>query len=136
MSFYIGDRVKIAGGKISGVIVDKLYSEAADRFTYMVEHDGGTGQVTSLFEDGIRKYEEVSYRVAVDCFEGVVTVIVYECCGEKEVEVARGHGHDIHGGRDGFVQALSYATKKAWGKLNNRGGNLARWGDEYEDDSM
>ena len=117
-------KVETAGE--TGVIVDKMYSEATDINLYSVQIDGN-GFVSAHFycEDDLTPYveeEEVGYATETRILEKVVVGIIYEVRGDEYIEVTRGHGHIIHEGAFGIAQATSYAFKKAWEKMN--GGNI------------
>ena len=48
----------------------------------------------------------------------VVKILKREENSTAREEIVRGHGHIIHEGDVGIVQALSYALKKAYEKIN------------------
>lgn len=110
----------------TGVIADKMYSEATDRHLYSVKIDGNDFVSAHFYtEDDLELFVEedkVSYSVDTQVLENIVVGIIYEVRGDEYTEVTRGHGHIIHEGAFGIAQATSYAYKKAWEKMN--GGNI------------
>ena len=56
------------------------------------------------------------YELKIDVAENLVIAMLLKN-GEQ---IARGHGHIIHGGDIGIAQAISYACKRIWFEL---GGN-------------
>lgn len=118
-------KVETAGA--TGVITDKMYSEATDINLYSVQIDGNDFTSAHFYCDDdltlyVEEKEEVGYEIETRIIGSVVVAIVYETSGDKKVEVTRGHGHIFHEGAAGVVQATSYAFKKAWEKMN--GGNI------------
>lgn len=148
MAFNIGDRVRVRdwrvvtseqgsterwkGGKAQncgkeGNIIDKLSSEKRGCTIYKVHFDD-TGipssvdytenelerVVSSTKENGITASLSINFELANN-------VVITEITEHGEI-IARGHGHIIHDGTIGVVQAASYALKKAYVKLN--GGEL------------
>ena len=114
MSFNIGDEVRVRLTDESGVITDKMFSEAKGVYVYVIKpHDGGR----SIMRDGdaLEEYSKrEEYEIDVDIADNVVIAIIYEIIGERKIEVCRGHGHIIHEGAEGIAQALAYASKKAF----------------------
>ena len=141
MEFKIGDRVKVKeyanilesyrtkgvarlSGEI-GTVTDKLYSEVNDGFIYRVHFDGYDRPSNKLWIEGyLDKYVEPSseYKFEFECLDNVVVAICYEVVGDTKTEIGRGHGHIIHEGALGIVQASAYALKKLYEKMN--GGRL------------
>ena len=129
MSFNIGDVViekavftKTPANK--GTIVDKMYSEADSKFIYKVYFEKDRIYLFCNEED-LELCEEivkadVNYTVEAEILENVAVVKIFKSEKDSLVleEIARGHGHIIHEGDIGVVQALSYGLKKAYEKMN------------------
>lgn len=113
-----------AGAK--GTIVDKMYSEAESRFLYRIRIEGENFTRAAFYsEDDIEiniGEIEAEYSVETEFLDNVVIAIVYKTVNGEKQEFVRGHGHIIHEGDVGVLQALSYALKKAYEKFN--GGTL------------
>ena len=109
-----------------GRIVDTLYSEAFDCYVYTVHFDGQSSPSRSKFDcdsfEAVPEAPEAKYHYDIQKTDGRVIAILYETVGDEEKEVARGYGHIIHDGVNGFAQASSYALKKLYESLN--GGKL------------
>ena len=130
MSFNIGDSVikksKFFGEKEIGTIVDKMYSEADSKFIYKVRFERDKVTFTRfVYEEELELCEEdvkanVHYIVETEILENVavVKILKREENSTAREEIVRGHGHIIHEGDVGIVQALSYALKKAYEKIN------------------
>ena len=80
---------------------------------YIVKKDS-TNRKSLYTDEDIELVHELYYKAEVEILENVVVGIVYEMNGDNKIEVARGHGHIIHNGAEGIVQATSYAFKRAW----------------------
>ena len=109
-----------------GKIVDKMYSEAYDAFVYKVLFDGCELPSSSSFTADAfhllpaKDHVEYTYDIAVE--DNVVVANLYEIRGGERKWIARGHGHILNDGINGYAQAASYALKKIYEKLN--GGNV------------
>lgn len=57
------------------------------------------------------------YDASVQITDTIVIGVIYEIQHGVKTEVARGHGHIIHAGALGIVQATSYAFREAWRSL-------------------
>lgn len=117
-SLWNSGKSKICGK--SGVIVDKMYSEAYERFVYRIRFDDSIApsnyQITA---DNLKLDEEhpqYTYNIAIE--DGVVVAVLYETVGDKTKEVGRGHGHIMHDGVIGVAQAASYALKRIYIDMN------------------
>ena len=121
--FEIGTRIVNAYGE-SGKVVDRMYSEKEKTYYYGVQYDTHEEDEVLLAKgDELKKEtEDVEYSVETEILNNVCIVRLYRGKGDIKREVARGHGHIIHEGDIGVAQALSYAFKKAYEKINN--GNL------------
>lgn len=109
--------------------VDKLWSAAKDRMCYHIRLDGMNVISNVLYTEGMFDrisdlLAKVTYEWEFDYLENVVVARCYELTEDSKTEIARGHGHIIHEGAPGIVQASAYAVKKAWEILNNKGGRL------------
>lgn len=109
-----------------GEIVDKMYSEAEGKNLYRICIDGETRTRAAFYTDEdlelYKKEKPADYCIETEVLDNVCVAIVYRIEGDEKVEVVRGHGHIIHEGDVGIVQAFSYALKKAYEKVN--GGNV------------
>lgn len=109
-----------------GEIVDKMYSEAEGKYLYRICIDGETRTRAAFYtEEDLELYvkeRKADYCIESEVLDNVCLAIVYRIEGDEKVEVVRGHGHIIHEGDLGIVQAFSYALKKAYEKMN--GGEL------------
>jgi hypothetical protein len=116
VEFLIGDKV-IFEGK-TGVITDRMYSQV--RKTHLFEVDIGF-DVVMVKADVLTKYTPPKeYKITAEVTNeedsyNLVVVVIYE----DGVEVSRGHGHIIHEGAVGIAQAMSYASKRAFMKIDN-----------------
>lgn len=109
-------RVSMLCGK-EGVIVDKMYSEKNGEFVFVVKFDSFDKDSSKLWtEDQLEVVESVVSEI--DFKFDVVDNVVVCICTEDGEEVGRGHGHIIHEGRIGVVQAASYALKRLYERMN------------------
>lgn len=119
MKFNIGDKVVCHSyrhaGK-TGVVVDRMTSEVKGT-VYTVKMDGSSRELT-MQEDLLDLIvEEQKYTAEVDFEDNVVVVRICAMRNGKKTEVAKGHGHILHDGVYGFGQAVSYAAKRAFIKI-------------------
>lgn len=130
--FNIGDRVRsITLGK-AGVVEDKLFSNKADGFVYIVKFDDSTHPFYKPLPGGeLVSVEEPTYRFEVYRADNVMVAVMYEDGCESEREIGRFHGHIIHEGAIGVAQAASYAMKKLYTSMNG-GSMLVYGGDEVD----
>ena len=140
MAFNIGDRIKTKAyedlpeelrnngiakmTKKFGTIEDRMYSESADKFFYVIKFDGFKTTSHKMWsEDYLEAYSvNVTYHYEFDYLDNVVVARFYEIRDGVKTEIGRGHGHIIHEGAVGISQAASYALKKIFENLN--GGSL------------
>lgn len=104
-----------------GTIVDKLFSESVGEFVYVIHFDEYELQSKKIWRaDHLMPYIEkkAEYGCTLDICDNVVVVIITE----NGKEIGRGHGHILHEGTFGIVQAASYGLKKIYEKMN--GGSL------------
>lgn len=107
----------------TAVIVDKMFSEAESRFLYRIRIDGETITRAAFYtEEDFVGEDEDQYTLEAKVLDNVCVVIVFKNENGEKKEISRGHGHRIHEGEIGIMQAFSYAIKKAYEKINN--GNL------------
>jgi hypothetical protein len=118
-NFNIGDEVKVSRTKETGVITDKMYSEAKSTFMYVIKPND-SGRSIMRFEQELEPLsKQDQYKVEVDIADGVVIGVIYEVTNNSKQEVCRGHGHVIHEGSIEIAQACSYAFKKAFASIDN-----------------
>jgi hypothetical protein len=112
--FNIGDEVRVTTTNESGVVTDRMYSEAKSLFLYAIKpHDGGRSVIRK--ESELEAFvKQAEYKIESDIADNVVIVVIYELRNGNKIEVCRGHGHIIHEGSEGVAQALAYASKKAF----------------------
>jgi hypothetical protein len=118
-NFNIGDEVKVSRTKETGVITDKMYSEAKSTFMYVVKPNDSGRSIMRLEQELEPLSKQAQYKVEVDVADGVVIGVIYEVTNNSKQEVFRGHGHVIHEGSIGIAQACSYAFKKAFASIDN-----------------
>lgn len=121
-TFNIGDRVRVKkyAETKEGVVVDKLYSEAHDKFIYRLHLEGCDKPSAAQYDaDSLELVanEPVTYHHEFEYLDNIVIAIFYEIRGDKKIEVGRGHGHIIHEGAFGVAQASSYALRRIWQKM-------------------
>ena len=117
--FNIGDEVRVTNTNESGVITDKMYSEAKSYFIYIIKpHDGGRSIMRE--ESHLEPHSSAKeYKIETDIADNVVIGIIYEVIDGQKHEVCRGHGHIIHDGAEGIAQACSYAYKRAFEHIDS-----------------
>lgn len=119
MSFKIGEEVRVKLTDESGVITDKMFSEAKGYFIYVIEpHDGGKSFMRNGEQLEVYK-KQTEYSVETRIADNVVIGIIYEIEGDLKTEVCRGHGHIIHEGAEGVAQACAYAYKQAFTAIDS-----------------
>ena len=115
--YNINDKVVTVYGE-EAVIVDKMFSEKDQIQYYSIK----TGSIVEDFvpEEKLKALpkENLNITVEIEILDKVVIGIIKK----DGKEIARGHGHRIHEGSDGIVQAISYAYRKCWESIN--GGTL------------
>ena len=113
-NFNIGDEVRVPYTNESGVITDRMYSEAKSQFLFVIKPHGG-GRSFVRKEDDIEPFHKpIEYRIKTEIADNVVIGVICEVRDGNEIEICRGHGHIIHEGAEGIAQACSYAYKKAF----------------------
>lgn len=111
----IGCRVRVNSHE--GVIVDKMHSEKSGKTLYEVEFNIYGKKATKMCaEDQLEVVEEIIHDIDFK-FEVADNVVICTAI-EDGVEIGRGHGHIIHEGRIGVVQASSYALKRLYERMN------------------
>lgn len=105
-----------------GTIADKMYSEAEDKHLYRIRIEG-EARVRSAFytEEDFELYVadiKQDYILETEILENLAVVRIYKNEDGEKKEIVRGHGHIFHEGDIGVIQALSYALKKAYEKIN------------------
>lgn len=130
MAYNIDDKVILKMNREKGIIVDKLFSETSGETCYKVHLVGSDYTLKSLFEEEdlepVEEKPEYSFTFDIaDDERNIVIAIIRKTVGDVTTEIGRGHGHIIHDGDDGIVQAASWALKKIWQDMN--GGRVGRW---------
>ena len=121
MEIKIGDKVRFEHavfGNMVGTVKEIFDSPVLSTKAYNVHvrMSDGIGRAFVVSEEDIRlaeKEPEISsgeFEIKLDVADNIVVAILFKN-GE---EIARGHGHIIHGGDMGIAQAISYATKRIW----------------------
>ena len=111
-TFNLDEKVIDSQTNMEGEIVDIQLSYVHDKFICVIRLDNGMRVVRDeRFLE--RAKENKTYRTETQCADNVIIAIVYEVSNLGEKEVCRGHAHIIHEGAEGFVQACSYAYKRA-----------------------
>lgn len=118
MKYQIGDEVSVKVSGESGVITDRMFSEAKNIYIYAIKpNDGGRSILRK--EDDLEPYMTApEYALAAEVADGVVVAVIYEVIDGNRVEVCREHAHILHDGVEGIAQAYSYATKKLFSKVD------------------
>lgn len=143
MAFNIGDRIRVKAyedlpeelrnngvarmAKKLGTVEDRMYSESADKFFYVIKFDDFKVTSTKMWTEDFLEMprDDVTYHYEFDYLDNVVVARFYEVRGEVKTEIGRGHGHIIHAGAIGVAQASSYALKKIFENLND--GKLTKY---------
>jgi hypothetical protein len=111
--FNIGDKVVNAYGE-EGTVLDRMLSEKDQKYYYTIK----AGSLTEHFvpEEKLKAMpkENLNITAEIEILDNVVIGIIKN----DGKEIARGHGHRIHEGEQGIIQAISYAFKKAYEKVN------------------
>jgi hypothetical protein len=103
-------------------VIDRLYSEAKQAYTYKLLLTGAKTIPTRLLPaevlEPIVEKPLRSYVHEIDYLEDVVVAKFYEVDENgNKTEIARGHGHIIHEGALGIAQAAGYALKRIRDKV-------------------
>ena len=102
-------------------IVDRLYSERFGGYVYRVKEPDADIPSRAEFTEDFLEAVDTTVRYVCEVEDGgnvIIANIYEERSGERE-RVARGHGHVFHEGALGFTQALSYALKRAYQRLQD-----------------
>lgn len=105
----IGDKIIITETGAIGSIADKT-----GRRYIVVDDDGvyiGSFKETEIEEIAEESDDTPSFELCVQKADNVIIVIIRDADGD---EITRGHGHIIHSGVFGEIQAFSWACKKAF----------------------
>jgi hypothetical protein len=113
--FNIGDKVVNAYGE-ENIVIDRMLSEKEQKYYYQIKTCNGNVIEDFVAEENLKAMpkENLNITVEVEILDSVVVGIIKK----DGKEIARGHGHRIHEGSDGIIQAISYAFKKCWEKVN------------------
>jgi hypothetical protein len=115
--FNIGDKVVNAYGE-EGTVLDRMLSEKDQKYYYTIKAGSLTENLVS--EEKLKACPKENYDITVEIkiLDNVVVGMINKEENGVKTEVARGHGHRIHEGSDGIIQAISYAFKKCWESIN------------------
>ena len=110
-ALWTGPKSRLAG--MVGVVVDKLYSEAAGCHVYKLKLEGFDRASNAVFV--ANDLEELpkptaNLRFEIEILEDVVVARMFD----GDTQLAIGHGHVFHDGALGIAQAGSYAMKKCY----------------------
>lgn len=118
----IGLKVQTSDGEI-GTITDRMYSEIKKEYYYTVKLEDADFETCILCKaDELQEFQDRSngnYIAQAEILDNICIAVVYKVDGVNKEEISRGHGHIIHEGEIGVLQALSYAFKKAYDKITN-----------------
>ena len=121
----IGAKVVSVYGE-TGRVVDRMYSEKDKEYYYGVNYDNHEDDEILLAKgDELKEVQGVNvdgYQAEASVLNNVCVAVIYKDEKGGKREVCRGNGHIIHEGDIGVAQAMSYAFKKAYEKINN--GNI------------
>ena len=115
--FKIGDRVVAGSNRVSGEVMECLYSSRNDEWLYEINSYGediGTYAERHLEPAPVKK----EYRIDMEIADNVVICKLIDVTDGKSEEISRGHGHVIHLGDIGIGQAASYAAKQMYIAMN------------------
>lgn len=123
MEIKVGNKVMVEHENLKyacGIVAAIYENYNLSTKVYEVKFDG-SGNKYILPEEDLRLIEEPNFadenfEIKIDVADNLVVAMLLKN-GE---EIARGHGHIIHGGDIGIAQAISYACKRIWFEL---GGN-------------
>lgn len=116
--FKIGDRVVAGSNRVSGEVMECLYSTRNDEGLYEINSCGediGTYAERYLEPAPVKKEYRIDFEIADN---NVVICKLLDVTGGEAEEISRGHGHVIHQGDIGIAQAASYAAKQMYIALN------------------
>lgn len=132
MEFNISDRVRVKNHGIKskkmsgceGEIIDKLFSANASDFLYSVKFDEFDRSYKLWAADELELCEDCAkYAIEFEYLDTLVVARLYEVTDERKTEISKNHGHIIHDGALGIVQAASFALSRLY----------KRFGEEVED---
>ena len=122
-ALWTGVKSRLAG--VVGEVVDKLYSEGSSCYVYKLHLEGFDRTSNALFiADDLEEppKPQANLRFEVKILEDVVCARMLD--GETQLGI--GHGHVIHGGTLGVMQAASFAMRRCYesmgGTFPKRGG--------------
>jgi hypothetical protein len=116
--FKIGDNVKDRTGTL-GKVVDVLFSAAQGDYVYKLKPETGA-RIFTRAEDSLEFVKaEPEYNISVAIADNVVIFVMTDAY--DDTEICRGHGHVIHEGAVGIMQAAFYAAQIAFEKIDKDG---------------
>lgn len=115
--FKIGDRVVVGNNRVSGEVMECLYSTRSDEWLY--ELSSSCGNIGTYAEHHMELAPvKKEYHIEMEIADNVVICKLIDVTGGKNKEISRGHGHVIHMGDIGIGQAASYAAKQMYIAMN------------------
>lgn len=111
--FKIGDRVRALTCTFEGEVTDTMFSLSTG-WSYLVKNKGFFREADLELIPDKKGY---SIDIKIDIASNVVIATLYEVTEDTKSPLAKGHGHMIHEGELGVVQAASYACKKLYESL-------------------
>ena len=119
MEIKFGDRVIVETNCIGPTLATVLNKYVGQDMStaYQVQFSNMSTMLVSEEDVKLAKEEmganPEEFELKIDVAENLVVAMLLKN-GE---EIARGHGHIIHGGDIGIAQAISYAAKRIWFEL-------------------
>lgn len=111
--FNIGDKVVNAYGE-EHIVIDRYFSHKEQKNHYSIQ--SGSIIEHCVPEEKLKLVEKENFNITVEI--KILDEVVVGIIKKDGEEIHRGHGHRIHEGEDGIVQAISYAFKKCWESIN------------------
>lgn len=117
--FNIGDKVVNAYGE-ENIVIDRMLSEKEQKYYYQIKTCNGNVIEDFVAEENLKSMPKGNYDITVEI--KILDDVVIGIIKKDGTEILRGHGHRIHEGENGIVQAIAYAYRKCWESIN--GGTL------------
>lgn len=117
MRFEIGDLVSIRSSGVVGIVEETFDSPKHGEY-YMVRTGGETNIQAADTLDHVRETDDSVYTIQIAIEESAAIATLYKNYPNGRCKaVEHAHGHIMHDGRLGVVQAASYALKKMYLKI-------------------